>query len=84
MSCSTSNTYEVEIISDAELSERFLDTFQLLSTKQKKIWEILRWFSIHYRQVFISHETLAEKAGCDRRTVIRAIKKFTECNWIAV
>lgn len=68
--------------SESELIEDFLNTFQLLSAKQKKIWQIIHWYSTHHRQVFPSQSTIAEKAECCRDTVIQAIKKFVELGWL--
>lgn len=82
MSCLLSNTYEAEQNSDFELTEKFLNTFQLLSVKQQKIWQLLQWYSTHYRNVFPSHATIAEKVGCCRDTVIETIKKFRQWGWI--
>lgn len=67
---------------DEELTENFLNTFQLLSEKQKKIWQILRWYAINYRQVFPSHAKIAQQVGCCRDTVIKALKLFESNGWL--
>lgn len=82
MSCLTSNTYELSKNSDEEIKEYFLNSFQLLSTKQKKIWQLLQWYSTHYRNCFPSHAKIAEQVGCCRDTVIESIKKFQEWGWL--
>jgi hypothetical protein len=71
-----------ELNTSDDILESFLNTFQLLSRKQQKIWQLLQWYSIHYHQVFPSHETIAKRVGCHRDTVIQAIKKFSELGWI--
>jgi len=76
---SISDVYESN---DSTVSENFLNTFQLLSEKQKKIWQILFWYTTNFRQVFPSQATIAEKVGCCRETVIEALKKFEQMNWI--
>lgn len=81
MSSYVSEVYESN---DQNVYDVFLNTFQLLPEKQKKIWQILNWYAVHYRNVFPSHATIAEKVGCCRDTVIQAIKKFTEWGWIGV
>jgi len=67
---------------EQETIEHFLNTFQNLSLKQKKIWQLLHWYSTHYRNVFPSHATIAEKVGCCRDTVINSIKLFTQNKWL--
>lgn len=68
--------------SESAITEKFLDTFQLLSAKQKKIWQILQWYAVNYRNVFPSQKTIAEKAECCRDTVIQALKVFEKNGWI--
>lgn len=84
MNPSISTTCEQICLSDSELLENFLNTFQLLSPKQQKIWRVLQWYSLNYRHVFPSHETIAKKVGCHRDTVIQAIKKFCKLGWIGL
>ena len=67
---------------DSDIKECFLNSFQLLSHKQQKIWQLLQWYSTHYRQAFPSHSTIAEKVGCHRDTVIEAIKLFVQRGWL--
>ena len=64
------------------VKENFLNTFQLLSRKQQKIWRYIQWYAQHYRQVFPSHATIAEAVGCCRDTVIETIKKFSQWRWL--
>lgn len=66
-----------------QLIESFLDTFQLLTPSQKRIWRYLQAMAKHCRHVFPSQETIAKKCGCTRRTVCAAIKKFSELGWIS-
>ncbi len=65
-----------------EVTENFLNTFQSLSPKQQKIWQLLHWYSTNYRNVFPSHATIAEKVGCCRDTVVEAIKIFIRNKWL--
>ena len=62
--------------------ESFLDSFQLLTPKQQKIWRYLQTMAQKFRNVFPSHATIAESVGCHRETVIEAIKKFNEWGWL--
>lgn len=64
------------------IKECFLNTFQLLSSKQKKIWQYIQWYAQRYRQVFPSHAKIAEAVGCHRDTVIQAVKKFSQMGWL--
>ena len=82
MSCSVSANYESTFVSDEELLENFLNTFQLLTPKQQKIWRVIQWYSQTYRAVFPSHSTIAKKVGCHRDTVIQTMKKFKEWGWL--
>lgn len=82
MNNSALDSYENFYLSDAEVKECFLNTFQILSIKQQKIWQLLQWYATHYRQAFPSHTTIAEKVGCCRDTVVEAIKLFVERGWM--
>jgi hypothetical protein len=61
---------------DAQVREDFLDTFQLLTPKQKKIWCYLQSMAKNLRVVFPGQGTIAKAVGCGRETVIETIKKF--------
>ena len=63
-------------MSDTNIVEGFLNTFQILSKNEKAIWRYLQTFSKEYRNVFPSHERIAKSCKCHRSTVIRSIKKF--------
>jgi hypothetical protein len=64
------------------LRENFLNTFQLLSPKQQKIWRYLQYCSNTIRQVFPSQQTIANKCGCHRSTVNVTIGKFFQWGWL--
>ncbi len=64
------------------IKEIFLNTFQLLSLKQQKIWRYIQWYAQRYRHVFPAHQTIAEAVECHRDTVIQAIKKFSQMGWL--
>lgn len=65
-----------------EEQDNFLTHFILLSTKQQKIWNYLAWYGRNQRQVFPSHQHIADVVGCCRDTVIQAIKKFRSFGWL--
>ena len=69
-------------MSELNIKESFLNTFQLLSPKQQKIWRYIQWYAQGFRQVFPSQKTIAESVGCHRETVIEAIKKFCQLGWL--
>lgn len=62
--------------------EEFAQFYFSLSKTQKEIWRYLHWFCSTYERVQPSHEHIAEKIGCARRTVIRAIKHFVKEGWL--
>lgn len=66
----------------SDLLTHFLNTYQILTKKQKKIFRHLHYLSKKHRNVFPSHTTIAEKCGCTRDTVVKTIKKFQSWGWI--
>lgn len=64
--------------------EDFLDTFQLLTPKQKKIWCYLQSMAKNLRVVFPGQGTIAKAVGCCRETVVETIKKFVEAGWLQI
>lgn len=60
----------------------FQDTYQLLSPKQQKIWNVIQHFCKTYRNAFPSLSKIAELAGCSIRTVCTAINKFKKFGWL--
>lgn len=66
----------------SSIKENFLNTFQLLSPKQQKIWRYIQGYAKRYRHVFPSHTTIATDVNCCRDTVIQAIKKFCQLGWL--
>ena len=60
----------------------FEDNFQLLPTRHQEIWKILWHFCTKHRNVFPSHDKLAELAHCSRRTVIKALASFRNFGWL--
>lgn len=69
---------------NTDIVEDFLNTFQLLTPKQQKIWRYLQSFARHYRNVFPSQKKIAEACKCHRDTVIQTIKKFKSLGWLGV
>ena len=67
-----------------QVREDFLDTFQLLTPKQKKIWCYLQSMAKNLRVVFPGQGTIAKAVGCCRETVIETIKKFVEAGWMQI
>lgn len=68
--------------SQAQTIESFRNNYLTLSKNQKKIWNYLHWFCKRKRVVKPSHDHIAKKIGCCRRTVIRAVEKFVEWGWL--
>lgn len=61
----------------------FEDNFLLLPSKHQEIWKVLWWWCNKFRNAFPSHETIAEKANCSRRTVISALSIFKNFGWLS-
>ena len=68
----------------SQLVEDFLNTYHLLTPKQRRIWNYLHSFAKRYRNVFPSQQTIAEACGCHRSTVIEAVKKFVSLGWLGM
>ena len=64
------------------MSATFEEIFPLLPRNYQQIWKILHWFANKYKCVFPSHKKIAELVQCSPRTVIRAIKKFLQYEWL--
>jgi len=71
-------------MSNTNTKENFFDEFELLTKKQKAVWRYLQAFSMNYKNVFPSQETIAKKCKCHRDTVIKTLKKFKKFGWIEV
>lgn len=67
-----------------ELREQFLNTFQLLTPKQQRVWRYLQSFTKQYRNVYPSHQNIAKACDCHRDTVIQAINRFKKLGWLGV
>jgi hypothetical protein len=67
---------------DISMTVVFEDTYQLLSAKQQKIWNVIHHFCRTYRNAFPSHAKIAELAGCSIRTVFTAINNFRNFGWL--
>ncbi len=67
-------TYQTTYVD--EITNDFLNVFQLLSRSQKTVFFFLQKFCQTSRNVFPSLEYIAEKCYCSRSTVKRAIAKF--------
>ena len=67
-----------------EIKENFLNTFELLSRKQQKIWRYLQKYSQENVNVFPLHREIARKCKCHRDTVVIATNKFKLFKWLRV
>lgn len=66
------------------ITDTFTDNYYLLTPTERRIWKLLQWYHQHHKHVFPSHQTIADKVECSRRTVVRAIKRFVTLGWLAV
>lgn len=62
----------------------FTENFYTLTVLQQKIWTALQWYHQKFQTVFVSHQKIAQRVGCHRETVIKAIKEFVNRGWMHV
>lgn len=68
----------------ASSQENFLNNFGHITPTERRIWKLLQWYHQKNRYVYLSHAKIAEHVKCNRRTVIRAMKRFVGLGWLAI
>lgn len=64
------------------LLSTFKDTYLLLSKNTRKVWKYLVFMSKKFTHVFPSIDRMAEKIGCNEKTVRRALNLFLQMGWL--